>query len=252
MLFAMNQSTASCSCGTLLMIISLCTMTILSVRGFATPPATTTNGLSNNGILSLLSQHHHRHHRQSSSSLHGSRNEAETYLSQSYPKFYSFLQLNPSALQRMREAKSGYAVFAVSDDNINTYYTEQFGLLESACVDEELQQIVQRMASYHLVNMALTAENMSTFQVATTAVGELPVETDPNDGGSLYINGIKILHSYQFEDALELNHQDGEGNVLGSQVGMGNTCIIHEVDGFVCPNDMWEVLYSHYNNQQSA
>ena len=71
-----------------------------------------------------------------------------TFLEASYLRLI-FLQLNPSALQRMREAKSGYAVFVVSDDNINAYYTEQFGLLESACVDEELQQIVQRMAAYH-------------------------------------------------------------------------------------------------------
>ena len=120
-------------------------------------------------------------------------------------------------------------------------------MLEAACNDPGAQQIVSRMAAYHIVNAPTTAEIMATYNVVTTRVGELPVEAAQD--GTLYVNGRQIVQSYQFEDNMIQNYEDKDGNLLGSQTVEGGKCsIIHEVDGLVCPDELWHAMYSHFES----
>lgn len=124
---------------------------------------------------------------------------------------------------------------------------EQLQLLEAACSVPDLQQILATMAAYHVVSAPMTAEIMGSYNVVTTRVGELPVEVSPD--GTLYVNGRQIVQSYQFEDRVVKNYQDKDGNLLGSQsVEGGKRCIIHEVDGLVCPDELWHAMYSHFES----
>lgn len=177
--------------------------------------------------------------------MSSSREQAEQYLSESYPKFYFLLQKNPAALERMRDSKSGFAVFAPSDAAIDSLGPEQLQLLDAAFNDPDMSQVVSRIAAYHMVSAPMTAEIMGAYNVVTTRVGELPVEVAPD--GSLYVNGVQIIQSYQFEDKIIQNYQDTDGNFLGSEgVEGGKICIVHEVGGFVCPDDLWHAIYSHF------
>eukprot|EP00571_Detonula_confervacea_P009580 CAMPEP_0172316984 /NCGR_PEP_ID=MMETSP1058-20130122/30183_1 /TAXON_ID=83371 /ORGANISM="Detonula confervacea, Strain CCMP 353" /LENGTH=185 /DNA_ID=CAMNT_0013031427 /DNA_START=239 /DNA_END=796 /DNA_ORIENTATION=+ len=177
--------------------------------------------------------------------MSSSREQAEQYLSESYPKFYSLLQKNPAALQRMRDSKAGFAVFAPSDAAIDSVGSEQLQLLEAAFNDPDLNQVLSRMAAYHMVSAPMTAEIMGAYNVVTTRVGELPVEVAPD--GTMYVNGVQIIRSYQFQDQIIQNYQDKDGNLLGSEgVEGGKICIIHEVGGFISPDDLWHAMYSHF------
>lgn len=124
---------------------------------------------------------------------------------------------------------------------------ENLRLLEAACNDPDLQQVVSRMAAYHVVSAPMTASIMGTYNVVSTSVGELPVEVAAD--GTMYVNGVQIIQSFQFEDQIIQNYQDRDGNVLGSEVVEGGKrCIIHEVAGLVCPDDLWQALYSYYQS----
>lgn len=176
--------------------------------------------------------------------ISGSRQQAEQYLSEAFPRFCWLLQQNPAALQRMRESKSGFAVLAPSDDAILAMGVDRLQMLEASVNDPGLQQIVSRMAAYHIVSVPMTTEIMGSYSVVPTRVGELPVEAAPD--GTLWVNGRQIIQSYQFEDNIVESYQDKDGNVLGSQPAEGGkTCIIHEVDGLVCPDELWQAMFSH-------
>ncbi|KAL7531128.1 hypothetical protein ACHAXR_003860 [Thalassiosira sp. AJA248-18] len=179
--------------------------------------------------------------------ISNSRDQAEQCISESYPKFYWLLQQNPTALQRLHESKAGFAVFAPSDAAIDALGPERIQLLEAACNDPGLQQIASRMVSYHMVSAPMTAEIMATYNVVSTRVGELPVEVASD--GALYVNGVRIIQSYQFEDRIVENYQDKDGNLLGSQsMEGGKRYIIHEVEGLVCPDELWHAMYAQFES----
>ena len=181
-----------------------------------------------------------------STALYSSREQAEQYLSDNFPKFYWLLQQNESALQNIRDTKTGFAIFAPSDNAIDALGSEQIGMLESALANPELSQVVTRMAAYHMVSIPATTEVMQQYGVVTTRVGELPIEVTQD--GTMYVNGVQIIQSYQFEDQIVQNYQDTDGNLLGSENVGGKTCIIHEVGGFVCPDELWQVIFEHYQS----
>lgn len=93
----------------------------------------------------------------------------------------------------------------------------------------------------------MTAEIMATYNVVSTRVGELPVEVASD--GALYVNGVRIIQSYQFEDRIVENYQDKDGNLLGSQsMEGGKRYIIHEVEGLVCPDELWHAMYAQFES----
>ena len=190
--------------------------------------------------------------RRHTSLLRSSRQQAMNFLSSNYPKFYYLLQQNPDALREMQDTITGFAVFAPSDDTIDAYYGEQVQMLDAACNVPELHQVVTRMAAYHMVNSPTTTDIMGKFNVVNSRVGELPVEVDAQDG-TMYVNQVPIIQSYKFEDKIVQNYQDSNGNLLGSEdVGGGKTCIIHEVGGFVCPDELWQLIYEHFQSPTGA
>lgn len=183
-------------------------------------------------------------------SIYNSAEQAEQCLSDYFPQFYYLLQMNPTALQRIRDSKVGFAVFAPSDAAIDSLGTEKLGLLEAACNDEDLLPIVELMVAFHVVSAPMTAEVMNKYNVVSTSVGELPVERSAE--GMLNVNGANILQSYQFEDRTIQNYQDKDGNLLGSEVVEGGKkCIVHEVDGLVFPENLWNTLYMYYQSKNS-
>ncbi len=154
------------------------------------------------------------------------------------------------ALQQMRESELGFAVFALSDAAFyDALMPGQLELLEAACNEPKLQQVVSTMAGYHMVSVPIMGEVMASFHVVTTRVGELPVVVAPDGSGALFVNGVRILQSYVFEDVLVQNYQDKDGNMLGSQAGVGGQrFVVHEVENLVCPNELWQSIHSHFQS----
>lgn len=217
--------------------------------------AITSSSVGTTTTITLHRRHHRRHHsivpRSSAALLYSnSREQVENFLSESYPKFCSLLQQNPMALQQMRESEVGFAVFALSDAAFyNALMPEQLQLLEAACNEPQCQEVVSTMAAYHMVSVPITGDIMASFQVVTTRVGELPVEVASDGSGALYVNGVRILQSYVFEDVLIQNYQDKDGNMIGSQAGAGGKrYIVHEVESLICPNELWQSLHSHFQS----
>ncbi|KAK1733445.1 hypothetical protein QTG54_015860, partial [Skeletonema marinoi] len=180
--------------------------------------------------------HHNKSPSSSTTSLSSSRDKAEQYLSTTYPQFYYLLQQNPTALNLMRNSKSGFTLFAPSNDSIAAY---PCNLLSAACNNDDMQPVIAKMASYHIVNAPMSVELLGRYGVASTPGGELTttvVQHDDDGGGVImFENGVSVIESYEFQDELVQNVQDVNGNLVeSSSVGGGKTCIVHEVDGFVC------------------
>ena len=193
--------------------------------------------------------------------LHGSRDEAEGYLAERHPRFCDLLRSNPAALERMRASPSGYAVFAPSERAFDSLGPDRLALLGAAmggggCDDDPgMRAMASAMAEYHMVSAPATAEIMAAFGVVTTSLGEMPVEVSPD--GTVYVNGVKVVHSLSFEDRSVLDYRDGDGNPLGIEEaiptgggGDNKRCVVHEVEGLLCPDELWHVMHAHY--MQSA
>ncbi|KAL7517382.1 hypothetical protein ACHAWX_002309 [Stephanocyclus meneghinianus] len=181
-----------------------------------------------------------------------SASQAEQHIYNQYPIFYYLLQQNPTALQRIRTSSSGYAVFVLSDEAMNALGPDKLQLLEYACNDADLLPIVETMISFHVVSVPVTVDIMAKYNVVSTSVGELPVEVMQD--GAMYVNGVRLLQSYRFEDRLVQSYEDGDGNFLGSEMmeGGGKVCLLHEVDGMVSPEELWNTLYNYYLEKNSG
>ncbi|KAL3799933.1 hypothetical protein HJC23_007406 [Cyclotella cryptica] len=181
-----------------------------------------------------------------------SASQAEEHIYNQYPIFYYLLQQNPTALQRIRNSSSGYAVFVLSDEAMNALGQDKLQLLEYACNDADLLPIVETMASFHVVSVPMTVDIMTKYNVVSTGVGELPVEVTQD--GAIYVNEARLLRSYRFEDRLVQNYEDGDGNLLGSETMEegGKVCLVHEVDGMVSPEELWNTLYNYYIEKNSG
>ncbi|KAL3762630.1 hypothetical protein ACHAW5_001223 [Stephanodiscus triporus] len=204
-----------------------------------------------------------------------SRDRAESYLSESYPRFCALLSACPAALDRMRESTSGYAVFAPSESAFDGLGDERLGLLDAAierCVgggggggggggttttttNAMTAALLSTVVEYHMVSAPMTSEIMTAYGVVTTSVGEMPVEVAAD--GTMYVNGVRVVRSYQFEERSIVEYRDGRGNSLGTVEegaggrgggaaaggGGGRVCVVHEVDGLLCPDELWRVMY---------
>lgn len=191
------------------------------------------------------------------------RDEAEGYLAEHHPRFCDLLRSNPAALERMRASPSGYAVFAPSEYAFDSLGPDRLALLGAAmmggCGDPGMRAMASAMAEYHMVSAPATAGIMAAFGVVTTSLGEMPVEVSPD--GTMYVNGVKVVQSLQFEDRSVLDYRDADGNSLGIEeviptggtggTGGGNRrCVVHEVEGLLCPDELWQVMHARY--MQSA
>jgi hypothetical protein len=184
--------------------------------------------------------------------LSGSRERAESYLTERYPRFCDLLRANPAALDRMRGSPSGYAVFAPGDGAFDALGPDRLGLLGAAMAgyDEDMRRAASAMAEYHMVSAPATAEIMATYGVVTTSLGEMPVEVAPD--GTLRVNGVRVVRSYQFEDRSAIEYRDGDGNTLGTEEvtaggGGDKRFVVHEVEGLLCPDELWRVMHAHYH-----
>lgn len=124
---------------------------------------------------------------------------------------------------------------------------DSLNLLEYGCSDAGMLPIVQAMASYHVVSVPVTVDIMRQFGVVSTPEGELPVEVYD---GSVYVNGSRIVQCYRFEDSVVRNYQDREGNLLGSETvdDEGSVCLVYEMEGMVCPDELWNAMYECYQS----
>jgi hypothetical protein len=117
---------------------------------------------------------------------------------------------------------------------------DRLGMLQYFLEDFELLGIAQKMALAHCVSVPMENEIMLKYGVVTTPAGEVPVSLY-ND--STYINNARVLQSFRFQDRMVNEYTDSKGNVLGSEEGGGKVCLVYEVDGMVCSEEMWEKLF---------
>lgn len=169
------------------------------------------------------------------------------------------------ALQLLRNSKAGFAIFAPSDSCIASYlgfhsddaYSAANDLLEAACTNEEMQPVLAKIASYHVVSGPMTTEILEKYGVVSTPGGELSVsssfvkgEEEATRAMLTFENGVNILSSCEFQNELIENVQDIHGNIVASNViegGIGGKkCIVHEVNGFVAPENLWGVLFDYF------
>lgn len=220
----------------------------------------TSSSTAANNALSLLSS--------------AARDQAEVYLTETYPKFCTLLRQNPMALERMRSSTSGYAVFAPNNAAFDVLGPERLHLLDMAMGetgdneynnnnnengDGSLVDVLSTMAEYHMCSVPATAEIMKTYGVVTTSMGELPV-TVTEDGTTMYVNGVRVIRSYQFEERLVRDYRDVDGNCLGTEEVIESSeggfdlrrCIIHETEGLVCPDELWNIMYSRAQARPSS
>ena len=100
---------------------------------------------------------------------------------------------------------------------------------------------------------------MKTYGVVTTSMGELPV-TVTEDGTTMYVNGVRVIRSYQFEERLVRDYRDVNGNCLGTEEVIESSetgfqmrrCIIHETEGLVCPDELWNIMYARAQMRPSS
>jgi hypothetical protein len=190
------------------------------------------------------------HLNQRTTQLHSnSAKQAEQHISDRYPKFYYLIQQNPTCLERIRSSSRGFAIFAPSEEAMDAL-GDALNLLEYSCSDVDMLPILQAMASYHVVSVPATVEIMKQFGVVSTPEGELPVE---EYDGSLYVNGARVVQCFRFEDNVMTNYQDKEGNLLGSERSQGDgiVCLVYEMEGMVCPDELWTALYECYQSKNS-
>ena len=190
------------------------------------------------------------------------RDEAEGYLAEHHPRFCDLLRSNPAALERMRASPSGYAVFAPSERAFDSLGPDRLALLGAAMggYDPDMRAAASAVAEYHMVSAPATAGIMAAFGVVTTSLGEMPVEVSPD--GTMRVNGVRVARSLQFEDRSVVDYRDADGNSLGIEevmptggtggtTGGGNRrCVVHEVEGLLCPDELWQVMHARY--MQSA
>lgn len=128
---------------------------------------------------------------------------------------------------------------------------DSLNLLEYGIADLDMLPIVQSMTAYHLVAVPVTTNIMSSFNVVSTSEGELPVHVQD---GSIYVNEVRVVQCYRFEDSIVKNYQDKEGNLLGSETmhEEGRVCLIYEMEGMVCPKELWGSLFECYQSKNSG
>lgn len=200
-------------------------------------------------VLSTLQRHNSLHTPKVTSLYSNSAIQAEQHIANQYPKFYYLLQQNPTCLDRIRSTSRGFAIFAPSEESMDAL-GDSLNLLEYGCGDADMLPIVQAMASYHLVSVPVTVEKMMQFNVICTPEGELPVQ---EYDGSIYVNGSRVVQCYRFEDSVVTNYQDKDGNILGSETSEEeeSVCLIYEMEGMVCPEELWGALYQCYQSKSS-
>jgi hypothetical protein len=233
-----------------LLFVGMCAIANSSIMCSAFAPIYTSK-TTPVAALSALSSIRNRpplNHRETQ--LHSnSANQAEQYISDQYPRFYYLMQQNPTCLERIRSSSRGFAIFAPSEEAMDAL-GDSLNLLEFSCSDVDMLPILQAMASYHVVSVPATVDIMKQFGVVSTREGELPVE---EHNGSIYVNGVRVVQCFRFEDNVVTNYQDTEGNLLGSETvqGEGSVCLVYEMEGMVCPDELWTALYECYRSKNS-
>ncbi|KAL3811969.1 hypothetical protein ACHAXA_011296 [Cyclostephanos tholiformis] len=240
-------------------------------RGILLPPSSSSRGWRRRwGRSSTAAAHDAAHDEDDEyATTDSSRERAERHLLTTYPKFCKLLYSNPTALERMRSSSSsGYAVFAPNDGAFDALGRDRLNMLDMAlsytAVDDDdvdvgisdMRDVVMAMAEYHMVSAPVTSDVMMKFGVVTTSMGEMNVDVD--DDGTMYVNGVRVVRSYQYEDRSFIDYIDSMGNSLGTEEvserdGKEGRCIVvHEVDGLVCPEVLWDVIYDIYYRYSSS
>jgi hypothetical protein len=193
---------------------------------------------------------------------------------------------------RRNTSSSGYAVFAPNDAAFDALGDDRLYMLDLAlsgngngaadddggnydgdrgndsAMVKDMRDVVMAMAEFHMVSAPVTCDVMREYGVVTTSMGEMMVDVDVD--GTMYVNGVRILRSYQYEERSYVDYVDSYGNSIGIEEvasisstrngndGGGSTrgderCIVvHEVDGLVCPDALWDVMYDIYQRYSSS
>ncbi|EJK52027.1 hypothetical protein THAOC_28745 [Thalassiosira oceanica] len=156
--------------------------------------------------------------------------DAEQVLAQTYSYFDWILKHNQEIAHHMREPGGGYTLFVPTDAAISNLGQEKLDCMEEASGDEALRPVLQALAAFHFVQIPLTLDEIlcegGQGGVIHTAGGDLQVQI--GTGGKLSVNGVRVSQSYSFVDTTT-----------------GKRAFLHETDGLLCPDEVWDILYDH-------
>ncbi|CAJ1954844.1 unnamed protein product [Cylindrotheca closterium] len=146
-------------------------------------------------------------------------------LEEKYSGFGKLLNLNDSVWKSIGAGYvNGFTLFVPTNEALESLDATK----QTQLYDERNLETTQKIASFHVINELVTAEDLFHAGGVITLGGEVPVDRSTKGGmfgmggkedGGVLVNQVKVVHSFP----------------LGSG-------IVHEVDGLVSPNILWRYM----------
>ena len=154
--------------------------------------------------------------------------DLDTFLKTNYSNFYSIISKNEEVWKVLKESKSaGFTVFAPND---TAFISKLDAKQQSQLQDPRNKETSDKLGLYHVVNEAVTAEELFASGGIITAGGEVPVRRSTSGGffgfggkedGGVSINGAKVVQTVK----------------IGENGGL-----VHEVDDLISPRILWRYM----------
>mmetsp|Transcript_14558 Transcript_14558/g.35191 ORF Transcript_14558/g.35191 Transcript_14558/m.35191 type:complete len:215 (+) Transcript_14558:182-826(+) len=146
-------------------------------------------------------------------------------LEEKYSGFGKLLNMNDSVWKSIGAGYvNGFTLFVPTNQALESLDSTK----QTQLFDERNLETTQKIASYHVINELVSAEDLFNAGGVITLGGEVTVDRSTSGGmfgvggkedGGVLVNQVKVVQSYP----------------LGSG-------IIHEVDGLVSPNILWRYM----------
>jgi uncharacterized surface protein with fasciclin (FAS1) repeats len=155
----------------------------------------------------------------------GASDDAQDFISKSYPSAFSLLSRNNDAMKAINKSESGFTVFAPNEKAFESLGDKKRGQLK----DVRNEEVTEKIAAYHVIAEPVTDKVLFNSGGVITLGGEVPCERSTSGGmfgiggkedGGVTLNGSKVVKSTEFTEDDKL-------------------CIVHEVDGLISPNIVW-------------
>lgn len=146
-------------------------------------------------------------------------------LQEKYPAFSKLLNLNDAVWKSIGAGYiNGFTLFVPTNEALDALDATK----KKQLFDERNLETTQKIASFHVINELVTADDLFNAGGVITLGGEVPVDRSKSGGmfgvggqedGGVLVNQVKVVKSYE----------------MGSGV-------IHEVNGLVSPNILWRYM----------
>lgn len=157
--------------------------------------------------------------------LFADTSELETLIESRYPTFFSIIKGNNALWKEIQNPQvDSYTIFCPSEDAFQNLDEKRMKQLN----DYRNEETVDKICSFHVVNEAVSAEDLFNSGGVVTMGGDVLVDRSVS-GGFFGIGG----------------QEDGSSTVGGAKVTLSEEVgsgVIHEVDNFVSPNILWRYM----------